>query len=404
MMICLAIPTYWTHAQGRGPVAAIYDHPTPLDDPGTLGRTLESLGPLVDEHITVVVVAAAAHPDLEAAVADRVAALVAAVGLPCPVRCFSPVHLDRLREFCRGRGRAAALPLLSLSGYGAIRNLTLVAANLLQAGLLVSLDDDEVIRDRGFFARIAADVAALSREHPRFGLAGLYENADGTVLLPEPADPWAADWPKVRWLNAAFTALLAAAAPLPATPLALGGNMVVPAAVFRAIPFDPAIPRGEDLDYVLNARLFGVPFFMDPGLRVVHLPPEKPHPLWLRLRQDLTRFVYTRRKLAGLARRPELAPVRAGDLAPYPGNFLGDDLELRALRAHTRVALDYLERSDPEAARHTLESLAVLRDEPSPGDPLAAYLEVAGAWRSLQDWLADPRVAAAARRAVWEAP
>ena len=42
----VAIPTYWTHPGGAGPEEIVFDHPTPLDTPGTLRRTLESLIPL----------------------------------------------------------------------------------------------------------------------------------------------------------------------------------------------------------------------------------------------------------------------------------------------------------------------------------------------------------------------
>jgi len=404
MKICLAIPTYWTHPRGRGPVEVIHDHPTPLDDPGTLGRTLQSLTPLMADAITVVVAAAAAHPSLAAAVAARVEALIAALDLPYPVAVCSHPHLERLRDFCQAQGRGTECDLLSLSGYSQIRNLTLVLGTLLEADLLVSLDDDEVIRDTDFFARISRDVQHLSREHPCFGLAGLYETAAGEVLLPEPNEPWSGDWPKLAWMNEAFSRLLHADVPLPETVLALGGNMILPASLYRRIPFDPAITRGEDIDYVLNARLYGIPFFLDAALRVVHLPPDQPHPVWLRLRQDVIRFAYSRRKLAALASHPELTPVRAEDLDPYPGRFLADDLERRALRSHTRLALDYLSRDEAADARATLENLAVFLNPPPPGDPLAAYLEAAHRWQALQGWLGAPETAAAARRAVWGTP
>jgi hypothetical protein len=56
----------------------------------------------------------------------------------------------------------------------------------------------------------------------------------------------------------------------------------------------------------LNARMFGIPFFLDNTLGITHLPPDKPHPAWLRLRQDLVRFCYTRLKL----RQQEPGPGR----------------------------------------------------------------------------------------------
>ena len=210
MLGCLiAIPTYWTHPGGDGPEEIVFDHPTPLDAPGTLPRTLVSLIPLAAQgaEIEVSVVAAATAPALEAAVARRVREVIESPPLPYPVKLFAAPHLRILQDFCRTQGRAEWLPLLSLAGYSQIRNLTLVLATICQAGALLSLDDDEVIADPDFLVKVAADFEFLEREHPVFGLAGIYRDKDGGVLLPEPAAPWAAYWPKMRWLNAALTEL-----------------------------------------------------------------------------------------------------------------------------------------------------------------------------------------------------
>ena len=333
----VAIPTYWTYPGGEGPEEIVFDHPTPLDTPGTLRRTLESLTPLAARgaEVEVSVVAAATAPALEAAVARRVREVIESPPLPYPVRLFAASHLSILQDFCRTRGRAEWLPLLSLAGYSQIRNLTLILANICGARALLSLDDDEVIADPDFLAKVEEDLELLGQEHPVFGLAGIYRNQDGGVLLPEPAAPWAVSWPKMRWLNAALTELVLAGPRLKPTYLGFGGNLALPAALGRLLPFDPAITRGEDTDYLLNARLFGIPFFLDNTLSIIHLPPDKPHPTWLRLRQDLVRFCYTRLKLRQQEPGPGRAVVTAEDFKPYPGNFLTDDLPERAFRSHT---------------------------------------------------------------------
>jgi len=407
MRSCLiAIPTYWTHPGGDGPEEIVFDHPTPLDAPGTLGRTLESLAPLAAQGagIEVSVVAAATAPALEAAVARRVREVIESPPLPYPVKLFAAPHLRILRDFCRTEGRAEWLPLLSLAGYSQIRNLTLILATICQAGALLSLDDDEVIADPDFLVKVEEDLELLEREHPVFGLAGIYRNGDGSVLLPEPAAPWAVYWPKMRWLNAALTELVLAGPRLKPTYLGFGGNLVLPAALSRRLPFDPAITRGEDTDYILNASLFGIPFFLDNTLSIIHLPPDKPHPIWMRLRQDLVRFCYTRLKLRQQEPGPGRARVAAGDFEPYPGNFLGDDLPLRALQSHTLLALDYLDQGDSEAAQRTLENLALMeRLEQSGAGVYAAYVRTVSLWQALQQWLATPEVAAGVRRALWGA-
>ncbi|OGR31141.1 MAG: hypothetical protein A2139_05410 [Desulfobacca sp. RBG_16_60_12] len=402
----VAIPTYWTHPGGEGPGAIVFDHPTPLDTPGTLRRTLESLTPLAARgvEVDVSVVAAATAPALEAAVARRVREVIESPPLPYPVRLFAAPHLSILQDFCRTRGRAQWLPLLSLAGYSQIRNITLILANICGARALLSLDDDEVVANPDFLAKVEEDLELLGREHPVFGLAGIYRNQDGGVLLPEPAAPWAGYWPKMRWLNAALKELVLAGPRLKPTYLGFGGNLALPAALFRRLPFDPAITRGEDTDYLLNARMFEIPFFLDNALSIIHLPPDKPHPTWLRLRQDLVRFCYTRLKLRQQEPAPGRAVVTAEELKPYPGNFLTDDLPDRAFRSHTLLALDYLAQGDAEAARQTLENLALMnRLEQAGAEVYREFLSTVSLWQALQDWLATPEVAAGARQALWGA-
>lgn len=398
----LAIPTYWTFPGAQDGEEVIYDHPTALDTPGTLRRTLESLIPLVSPGVRVGVVAAATAPSLETAAEARVQEIINSPRLPYPVIFFGPSHLRTLREFCRAQGHPEWTLLLSLSGYSSIRNLTLILAGMWEGEVLVSLDDDEVIQDPDFLAKIAADFAVLGRDHPVFGLAGIYRDARGEVLLPEPAAPWACYWPKMKWMNAAFRDLILSGPRVKPTPLGFGGNLVLSSHLFRRIPFDPAITRGEDVDYLLNARMFRIPFFLDNALSIVHLPPAKPHPTWLRLRQDLLRFTYTRRKLMEQEAHPEMDPVAPEELKPYPGNFLGVDLELMAYQSHTLLALEYLVAGDAQGARETLANLMLMQQAATAGgNVFQAYRQVVAHWQALQEWLSRREVAAQARRAVW---
>jgi hypothetical protein len=397
-----AVPTYWTHPGGEGPEEIVFDHPTPLDQGGTLRRTLESLIPLTSQGLEVGVVAAATAPGLEAEVARRVREVMESPPLPYPVRFFAADHLKALRDLCRAQGRAEWLELLSLGGYSQIRNLTLILANICGAKAMLSLDDDEVIADPEFISKIGTDLDLLGREHPVFGLAGIYRQADGGVLLPEPEAPWAVAWPKMRWLNDALEKLVLAGPRLKPTLLGFGGNLVIPAALGRVLPFDPALTRGEDTDYLLNARMWQIPFFLDHSLSIIHLPPDKPHPTWLRLRQDLVRFCYTRLKLRQQQPGMGRATVEVEDLKPYPGNFLTDDLSLRAFQSHTLLALDYLAQGDPEGARQTLMNLVLMQRLEETGTRVYEdYLRTVSHWQALQEWLAQPAVAAQARQAIW---
>ncbi len=398
----IAVPTYWTHPGSRGLEDVVFDHPTPLDAPGTLRRTLESLAPLATGGVQVGVVAAAASASLEVEVEHRVQEIINSPALPFQVIFFSGSHLKLLRDFTRRHGAPEWLPLLSLSGYSQIRNITLILASLWEAEVLVSLDDDEVVADQDFLAKIDEDFDILSRDRAIFGLAGIYQQADGGVLLPEPKEPWAGYWPKIRRLNAALAALALRGPRLKHTYLGFGGNMALGAPLFRRLPFDPAISRGEDVDYLINARMFQFPFYLDNALAIMHLPPDNRQPTWLALRQDLLRFCYTRLKIRQQEPRPGMDVVTAVELQPYPGFFLQDDLPLRAFQSHTLLALDYLAAGDPEGARHTLENLALMQAlEQSEKKVFEDYLQLVSRFQALQGWLADPGAAAEVRRALW---
>ncbi len=401
MRFCLAVPTYWTFPGGEGEEEIIYDHPTPLDAEGTLWRFLASIQKFAGSKVQVVLVAVAAAESLQVAVEQRVGSFLKNLPQPPPYFLFSYSHLEKLRVFCRQQGHEDFSGLLSLSGYASVRNLTLVLANLLEADVLVSLDDDEILVDPNFLARIADDFSILATDYDMFGLAGLYENPRGEILAVEPSGNWVNFWPKIRWMNEAFTELAAAGPNLKLTPLALGGNMAVGAPLYRFLPFDPSVVRGEDIDYVINARMFQVPFFLDQNLRVVHDPPAKPHPLWQRLRQDLDRFWYTRQKLLAQESPLITALVTPEELMPYPGKFLTADLEIRAYRTHTTLALEYLAAGEVEDAYQTLVNLSLLQVTAPARSIFRTYLDFVVHWRRLQSWLAQPEVREAAMGAIW---
>ncbi|MFP3868054.1 MAG: hypothetical protein ACLFUU_07820 [Desulfobacteraceae bacterium] len=360
--------------------------------------TLESLIPLAADSAAVLVVAAAAAP-------HQVLEAIASPPLPYRVIFFAAPHLHILQDFLLAHGQGNGLMPFSLYGYAQMRNLMLILANILEAEILVSLDDDVRVADADFLAKVEENFALLSPDHPRFGLAGIYQNPDGSVLLPEPTAAWTVPWPKIRWMNDAFKELFLSGPRLKPTPLALGGNLALTADLFRQLPFDPGIARGEDIDYVLNARMFKIPFFLDNTLKVIHQPGDKPYPLWVQLRQDLQRFCYTRRKLSDQKPEPGMTLITPDELKPYPGNFLQADLESRAYQSHHLLAQEYQAKGEAQAARHTLENLAwISRVNNTRKNVFQTYLDLVHGWQALQAWLAQPRIAAAARQALWGIP
>ncbi len=375
MKLLITIPTYWARRGGWRQGDGVYDHPTPLGAAGTLGRTLESLAQLREVgDASVAVVAAATAPELCDEVERQVRALVDAARPALPTRLVSHRELAALRGQVTAAGRSDLSPLLSLDGYSNIRNLCLALGRQDDADAVVHIDDDEVFDDADFLRRVRRGL-----EQGAAGLAGYYVNGDGGYLLPGPRHPWERALGKVQAMNDGFRQIIGGPPALRPTPFAFGGNMITPRRLYRAVPFDPRVPRGEDVDYVLNALLDGHRFLLDNRLAITHLPVPHSHPAWQQLRQDVTRFAYERDKLAA-------ADLPPSALAPYPGPFLGPELVPRVERACALLAEEYRASGDEEAARRT-EELAGEAGELAHPDALSDYRAFQGRWRQLMELL-----------------
>jgi len=118
MRLVMVIPTYWGRAAGRQDGDSVYDHPTPLDQPGTLERTLVSLRTLLDHDFQLVVVIATTAAGLADQARRRVTEIISAASPPVPTFLFGQRTLARLGQRL-GEEPAATL---SLDGYGGVRN------------------------------------------------------------------------------------------------------------------------------------------------------------------------------------------------------------------------------------------------------------------------------------------
>ena len=161
--------------------------------------------------------------------------------------------------------------------------------------------------------------------------------------------------------------------------------MVIHRSLFRSVPFDPRIARGEDADYVINARMFGFDFFLDNELHIQHRPPEKTHPTWRRFREDIFRLLYTKAKIDGQTPETNMTIVSAEDFDPYPGEFLKDTLEDKILKSNLILALDYLANDRIEEARETIRNIWLANTAAIPGEnPFQGYLKFQQRWRALR--------------------
>ena len=388
MKTVMVIPTYWARESATGwqPGDAVYDHPTPIDQEGTLREALDSLAVLESNDFSLLILACATTPDIEEAVEERVSELVQASKRPVDTYVVSHSHLRDLQAVIAEFGNEELADILSLTGYANIRNMCLFVPYVLGAEVVVLIDDDEIFDDPQFMEKAGEFIGRRFMGQTIDGVAGYYVNSSGSYYDDVPDEiHWMTYWDRFGSKREAFDQVIPGEPRLKLTPFAFGGCMVIHRSLFRSVPFDPRIARGEDTDYVINARMFGFDFFLDNELHIQHRPPEKTHPTWRRFREDIFRLLYTKAKIDGQTPETNMTIISAEDFDPYPGEFLKDTLEDKILKSNLILALDYLANDRIEEARETIRNIWLANTAAIPGEnPFRGYLKFQQRWRALR--------------------
>lgn len=322
------IPTFWTGRRSRlgKRVLDVYDHPTSIDGDSTLPECLRSLARLqgVDK---VVIISAATEPGIEHEAEDRVREIVA--DFPqLDALVFGVAEIGSLHRRLEQLEFADMIPGVTLHGYGAVRNVGFITGAVLGCDSVLFVDDDQVVVDSDFLARAEDGLGERIDGKRILAKSGYYVDEEGRHQVHA-----APHWSNTFWrLNEAYNqALSIVDAPprLRPSPIAFGGCMVVHRDMYSAVSFDPWVARGEDVDYVINARMHGGDVFLDGEWRVVHRPPDSPSGA-LRFRQDVYRFIYEHRKLEFAKSQVDLRPVTPEALAPFPGEFVSGSIGWRS--------------------------------------------------------------------------
>ncbi|MCX8006707.1 MAG: hypothetical protein N3B11_01135 [Coriobacteriia bacterium] len=329
MQPCVIIPTFWTRRRPRssddGPFR--YDHPTPVDEDGTLPECLRSLE-AVEGLGRVVLIVAATHASVEHEAEDRVREIMADFpGLDALV--VGPAEMGSLHRRLEQLEFADVLDGVTLGSYGAVRNVGLMVAATLGCDVAVFVDDDQVVTDPAFLSRAMEGIGEQTGKG-RIVLAksGYYTDEQGRYQFAGDAP-----WYDMFWRqDDAFTEALAAVGRPPRiTPstVAMGGCLAIHRDLYCTVPFDPWVARGEDIDYVINVRMHGGDVFLDGEWSVIHQPPRVPSEAEA-FRQDVFRFVYEHRKLEFSKSQVDLRQVTPSSLMPYPGPFVEGSVVWRA--------------------------------------------------------------------------
>lgn len=291
-----------------------------------LERAMASLEILKDHHLDVVLPFCIEGKGMNDGMAKEYhATLMKVFTTPFPFKriILTAHNLKAIKGYISQNGFSDIAENLNVCGFPNIRNCGLIMSQALDAEVAIFLDNDEVIEIPNFL-----DVAIEGFFAPVNGLqmdgkGGFYISKSGEVYEKTVQPWWQMAWRKAKLFKEVWEAILNNKERFIEAPIVLGGNLVLTRRLFEKIPFDPLVPRGEDIDYLINARVAGFKVLFDKFLKIKHLPPERTVSYRKEeLKGDIERFLYEREKVKG---------YKGLNIHPYPGYFLKGDLALKAI-------------------------------------------------------------------------
>jgi hypothetical protein len=324
----IIIPTY-VGTKRKTPsynVVATYDHVTPVTHQGELPRCLASLR---DNGVNVpVVLLVAAESGVEREASAKIRETAAAYNEVLDIRVVDAGVLSHFHLRVEQLGLAAVKEGVSLTGYGAIRNLGLVVAATLGFTEVIFIDDDEVVGSPDFLEQSLYGLGKLSKKGvPVLVKSGYYTDRKGQWKSKQKNAWYNRYWEQGelfnKWITKAMNGLR-----LSRSNILYGGLFAVHREAYRRVSFDPWIPRGEDLDYLLNIRMYGGGVWFDNQWSIQHLPPTERNEAQ-RFKQDIYRWTYEHRKLEFSKTQIDLLQIQPHSLDPYPGPFLENSVTTR---------------------------------------------------------------------------
>lgn len=388
MRTTMVIPTYWSRADNHWVEGdAVYDHPTPINGEDTLGRTLESMKMLENKDFKLVIPICPTCREIEGESERLVREIVQKANLNIETYIFTAENLRSIKAVLLDKGlEDPAVEMLDINGYSNVRNVCLYVAHVLASEVVILIDDDEVFENKKFVDMATEFIGKRIYGKGIYGMAGYYLNKYNEFYDDVDMEPWMTYWDRFGSKTKAFDKIIDSEPRIKRTPFAFGGLMVMHKNLFKIIPFDKDVTRGEDIDYLINAKMYGFDFFLDNTLNIKHLPPKKNHPLWKRLREDMYRFLFEQAKIRSQTEVRNMQTVTAEDFSPYPGDFLNEDLEDKIFKTNILLALEYLADGDVKGCRESIKNIYLSKYEAIPkDDPFAAYLNKQKYWVKLTE-------------------
>ncbi|MDR0500146.1 MAG: hypothetical protein LBG97_02715 [Coriobacteriales bacterium] len=339
----IIIPTYVGKSRGRenANILENYDHVTPLGYQGELPRCLVSLRDNgIDIPVFVLVVS---EKGIEQQASAKVKEIVTAVcqqsddfnnvekndlAATLDVRIIDASTLAEFYNHLGTLGLSGIRDGVGLKSYGSIRNLGLLVAAAGGYTECIFIDDDEIIDAPNFLEDALYGMGKISKSGvPVLVKSGFHTDRRGNWKSTQKSEWYNRYWFQGELFNKWITKAMNGARLSDSNSL-YGGLCAIHREAWRRVSFDAWIPRGEDLDYLLNLRMFGGNVWFDNQWRITHLPP-KTKDESQRFRQDIYRWTYESYKLEFAKSQIDLMPIQPHSLEPYPGPYLEPSINKR---------------------------------------------------------------------------
>ncbi len=392
MKVAFVSPSFWSGKRKdfHKPGDQIYDHPLPLEEKGTLVRCIKSMKRLKDQDFTFIIISAATRPEVEDEVDRKIRSLTEKIKTKFNIKFFGYQELRKLRRYLKRKKKKSLLEPLRMYGYAGIRNMCLLAAHILGVDIAISIDDDVVFEDPHYLKKAKEFISKKKGKDRILAVYGPYKYGKKGPEWEKIETPvWRTYWDNVAPARKAWEKFILSKGRLKETSYIVMSNIVVHRDFFAKVPLDPEINRGEDMDWVVNARMFGYKFFVDNKLHVRHLPPPRTHPDWRLTREDIKRYIYEREKVHSLEKHRGI-PKEYFD--PFPGEFLKKDLEERIFKSNIMLAMDSLIKKDFEGARGCLANIHLAKYKARPKfDPYEHMIKFQKVWERLMNYIEKHR-------------
>ncbi|MCK5594014.1 MAG: hypothetical protein KAI18_02110 [Candidatus Aenigmarchaeota archaeon] len=397
MKTTMVIPTYWGRKKEspHNPDDTVYDHPTPIDSEGTLQRAIESISVLDNKDFELIIIVATTTEDIEVEAEKKVKEIIKASASIARINIsmFGPSQLKKISRYMTENNKIDYTELLSLDGYSNVRNMCLFIPHIISSDTIILIDDDEVFEDTKYIDKAKQFIHKKYEGKTIDAVAGYYLQENNDFRADITPKPWTRFWDKNQSMNSAFDKVIGTQPRLKKTSFVFGGNMILHKNIFKVIPFDPSIPRGEDIDYLINAKMFGFDFYLDNELSIKHLPPKKSHPIWNQIREDIYRFIYEKSKIENQRPIEGMAIVQPKDLGDYPGNFIDKNLEKKIEDTCNSLSDYYLSKNNIEDSKEALKNIMLAKTDAIPDyDTFKHLCRLQKTWQEMMLHIDDDNV------------